>query len=333
MSSPDPFPSHPTGEVTVVAAEPVTIPVARLVVGLILVLSFDVIIGVALEWWMGAILVAFTLVQLPFLKRVVAKRAARLPDRVEVRADRISAMVGDRGDGVELTRADGRLLVVRDLNGEPHLYAVGPGGDNGSIALGRFDVERVGEAALAHGWPWQPPGSSAVIQPPTAAEPPPATAPGPDRQEIMVRDGRTRTVPSKPVLTTVVLLALVAVFTLVGAAIALGLPEWVMVTAVVAAVVCLVGGLVGGSFLMVRLSRATVTIDRDRLAVKYGSLSASTVQRSSIASGQVGARWARLRDHQGRQLVWVPLRPRRDEVLAALRTHGWPATERTRARG
>ncbi|MQA79283.1 MAG: hypothetical protein GEV10_12535 [Streptosporangiales bacterium] len=327
MSQQEPYPPAPIGNITVVAAKPVTIPIARLVVGMILVLSFDVMIGVALEWWMGAILVALTLVQLPFLKRVVAKRAARLPDRLEVRADRISAVVGQRGDGSELTRVDGHLLAVRDLNGEPHLYVVGPGGDNGSIALGRFDVEKVGEAALAHGWPWQPPGSSAVIQPPTAAEPSLATAPAPAGHEIMVRDGRTRTVPSKPVLTTVVLLALVAVFTLVGAAVTFGTPGWVSATAVVVAILLLVGALVGGSFLMVRLSRATVTVDRDRLAVKYGSLSASTVQRSSIASGQAGRRWVRLRDHHGKQLVWVPLRPKRDEVLTALRSYGWPVDD------
>lgn len=327
MNPPDPIPSPPTGEVTIVAAKPVTLPKARLVLGTLLVLSVDVLVGVALEWWMGAILVALTLVQLPFLKRAVAKRAARLPDRLEVRADRISAVVGGRGDGSDLTRADGRLLAVRDLGGEPHLHVVGVEGDNGSIALGRFDVEKVGEAALAHGWPWQPPGSTAVIQPSTPAEPAPATVSGQDGVEIMVRDGRTRSVPSKPVLVLAFLLTMTAGAALVGAPLALGMPEWAMSIAIVVAVLLIVGGLVGGSFLMVRLSRATVTIDRDRLAVKYGSLSASTVQRSSIASGQAGARWARLRDHQGKQLIWVPLRPRRDEVLAALRTRGWPLTE------
>jgi hypothetical protein len=76
--------------------------------------------------------------------------------------------------------------------------------------------------------------------------------------------------------------------------------------------------------LAIRLSRVVVTISPERVAVRYGSLSANLVQRPSVVTGIVGRRWVRFKDSRGRQLLWVPLRPRRDEVLATLATHGWP---------
>lgn len=317
-------------EVTVLEAKPVELPRAKVVLVVCGLLVIDVLFGVVIAWWLGVGLAVLTVVQLPLLRKRAQRHARNLPGRLEVRADRITTIVVPRGDANEIRRSDGDLLAVRDLNGEPHLCVVGPAGDNGSLALGRFDVEAVGRAALAHGWPWQPPGGEQVLPPaaPVAVEPADARQ---GERAIALRGGRTRTVPAKGTLTVVGVLVTMAIVGLVAIAVSgpvlWGMPGWVTPVLMAMAILVPVGVIIGAGFLLVRLSAATVTIGDERISVKYGSLSANVVHRSSISSGTVGDRWVRMRNHDGKQLLWVPLRPKRDEVLAALRSHGWPITD------
>lgn len=277
------------------------------------------------RWVMAPVLVAGPLLGLLLRRRVVGSR----PDRLEIRRDRITALVSSRGDARELSRADGDLLVVRGASAAPYLSVLGPAGYTGNLDMSRFDVGEVGQAALDHGWAWQPPGSTTAIQPPAGwaatAEAPPADSA--EAVVIQLRDGRTRTVPKASFLPLLALGPVIVFGAVMFSVLDAALPSWALPVAVVGAVVVSVAGMLGMAFLLVRLSRATVTIGRDRLAVRYGSLSANLVQRAAIASGVAGKRWARLRNHHGKQLIWVPLRPKRDEVLAALWAYGWPVRD------
>ncbi|MQA02612.1 MAG: hypothetical protein GEV07_07790 [Streptosporangiales bacterium] len=324
MSSPDDTEGHP-GDVTVLQAKPVLMSRTRLVLVVCGFLALDVLLGFVIKWWVGVILVIATVVQVPLLRKRAKRHADDLPSRLEVGADRITSVVVPRGDAYEIRRVDGDLLEVRDLNGEPHLHVVGPAGDNGSIALGRFDVEAAGRAAIAHGWPWQPRASNGVIQPSAPAAASAQSQPG---CEIALRGGRTRSVPSNGALKALAVPVFALMFGLVPVSVVgkqyWGWPGWLSGTLIAAAVLVPVAALVGSGFLLVRLSTATVAVDSELVSVKYGSLSANAVDRSSIAAGEVGKRWVRLRNHQGRRLIWVPLRPKRAEVLGALRSYGWP---------
>ena len=70
-----------------------------------------------------------------------------------------------------------------------------------------------------------------------------------------------------------------------------------------------------------------ITITPQRVTLTHGTLTSEVVQRTAVATATVGARWARLRDPEGKALLWLPLRPRRDDVLNALARNGWPTSE------
>lgn len=78
----------------------------------------------------------------------------------------------------------------------------------------------------------------------------------------------------------------------------------------------------------------TVVISHLQVTVRYGeeaelgskppSNSREQAWRTQVESIEVGTRWARFRDAAGKQVIYVPLRPKRDQVLNELRRHGWP---------
>lgn len=279
----------------------------------------------------AGIIVVGGVVVYPLMRRAANRAAARQPDWIEVRADRISA-VWAAGHSSELVRTEGSVLQARQLGAEPRLYLVGAAGDDGSIGLGRFDVEQIGTAAMAHGWQWIPPDSAALLGPGPATEP--ATGPGmsvvgpsaeagPDELRIQLRDGGHRfTIGQRGML-----LIIVPFVVLVLALSFSGVPTAAIVITTVGAGVLIGLGIVGMVLVSMRRGSAAVIVGPHRLAVKYGSLSAHVVERSAIGSASVGSRWARMRSPQGRQLIWVPLKPKRDEVLAALQRYGWPVSE------
>ena len=113
---------------------------------------------------------------------VAARRAARRqPDWIEVRPDRIVA-VRSTGASWELLRTPDSVLQVHDVDGHPELSITG----NRSIPLARYDVDEVGRAARANGWPWTPPGSPTPIASSPAAD---AVPLAPDETRIQLRDG------------------------------------------------------------------------------------------------------------------------------------------------
>ena len=264
------------------------------------------------------VLAGFVLVLFPVLRRAARNVAQRRPQWLEIRPDRISA-IGAAGFGAELVPTGPATLQVREVTATgPRLYLIGPAGDDGSIALAGFDVQQVGTAAMAQGWTWTPPGSPAQLAPM------PTTHRAPSEEQIRLRD----TTGNKPVVNR----ALPLVFGVIVAGVVLGLsfggvagPGLVIVMIGSA----ILGGLaLFGSVLMsMRRGAATVVVGTDRIAVKYGSLSANVVERSAVGSASVGSRWARMRTPEGKQLIWIPLKPKRDEVLAAMQRHGWPITE------
>jgi hypothetical protein len=275
----------------------------------------------------GGVLIATGLVGALVLPAMVRVAAARQPNRLEVTRDRIT-VVGRPGFASEIRRAQGDVLSERSVGPQRNLCVTRSDGlEDGMIALPRFDLGKVREATLAHGWQWQATGTApqdVTARRPAApaAELDPALT---GETTIALRDGNRRTVQKGAVASVALLVGLVLflLFKLIASS---GLSTGVSVALMFAACLLPAAVLVGGSFLAVRRSRAVIMVGDQRIAVKYGSLSAQVVQRSDIASASVGARWARLRASSGKQLIWVPLRPKRDEVLAALRAHNWPTS-------
>lgn len=264
------------------------------------------------------VLAGFVLVLFPVLRRADRNVAQRRPQWLEIRPDRISA-IGVAGFGAELVRTGPATLQVREMPAAgPRLYLIGPAGDDGSIDLAGFDVQQVGTAAMAQGWTWTPPGSPPQLAPMTTAHR------APTEEQIRLRDSTG----NKPVVNR----ALPLVFGVVVVAVVLAL-SFAGVAGAGLVVVMIVGATIGGlvlfgSVLMsMRRGSATVVVGTDRIAVKYGSSSANVVERSAVGSASVGSRWARMRTPEGKQLIWIPLEPKRDEVLTAMQRHGWPITD------
>lgn len=318
--------SASSGEVTIVHPKPPRSTPLRVATFLAPILALEALLGYVYGWWVGAVCAVVTLAPVPWSGRLMAWSASRQPHLLEIRADRITAVVR-RGGSEELRRVDGDRLVVRKARswGAPdYLDLVGPAGDSGSISLGRFDREEVARAALAHGWPWQASAKDDVIEPTT---PSPVVDTHRPSCEIALRDGRTSATPGRAM--SIVLLA-AAVLVLVGVRFGASRwngPFWQFWALSAGAGLLLLGLLIGLFALLARLSRCTITIDAERVSVRYGSSSAEVAYRSSVVSGNADARWARLRDQRGRSLLRVPLRPMRQEVLTTLRSYGWPVTD------
>lgn len=263
------------------------------------------------------VLAAFAAPLYPVLRRANRNIALRRPQLIEIGPDRISA-VGAGGFGAELVRNGPATLQVREVAASPRLYLVGPAGDDGSIDLIGFDIQQVGTAAMAQGWSWTLPGA------------PPQLAPSQQntRKTDEVQIELRRTAGSRPVVNR--WLPLLFGVIVVGFVLALsfgGVAGPALIVAMIA--LATIGGVIffGTVLMSMRRGSATVVVGTDRIAVKYGSLSANVVERSAVASASVGARWARMRTPEGKQLIWIPLKPKRDEVLAAMQRHGWPITE------
>jgi hypothetical protein len=236
--------------------------------------------------------------------------------RLEIRNDRITHLqFAERGDGKEIARASCRGMMLTGSGKFRRLKAVGPDRGAGSLTLFGFDVERVREAALAHGWPWE------------STDTGPAPAPARPETEIVLRPGWASTPGRKWTFRVLLLLACVAV-TLgmtVGALQLLDRGAW---WAAVAWPIGLLALILAASAAEVRVNRLAVSIDEERVAVRHGSTVSQIARRSAVGSVRPGTRSAVIRNQAGKRLLKVPLRPRRDEVLRALRAHGWHLDER-----
>lgn len=232
--------------------------------------------------------------------------------RLEVYADRISYLRGSAQ--VELRREHGDLLGVREMGREAHLYLVDTHSGTGGIGLGAFDLDEVGVAAREHGWRWQEQASSDLADLP--------------EHEVVVRDGQVGGLPRALVLAPVAAAAL-AVVALVVVAPAFVQPAWLVYPLV--AVLVLVGGLLEVLVVVVysRRYRVAVRVRPDRLTVQTGCMPPVQVRRAALRSAHAGRRWVRVRTTAGVLPVWIPLRPKRSEVLVALTSYGWPVTDRT----
>lgn len=307
------------GGVTVV--RPVVVPPSRTkptAAAVILVVVAVSMFLTSQRLW-GLVLAGFALVLFPVLRRAGTNVAQRRPQWLEIRPNRISA-IGAAGFGAELVRTGPATLQVREVAAESRLYLIGPAGDDGSIDLAGFDIQQVGTAAMAQGWTWTPPGAAPQLAPA------PTGVPTLDRREeqIRLRDStgnRPVVNRSLPLVFGVVVVAFVLALSFVGVAGA-GL-------VVIMIVLATIGGLLffGSVLMSMRRGSATVVVGADRIAVKYGSLSANVVERSAVATASAGKRWARMRTPEGKQLIWIPLKPKRDEVLAAMQRHGWPISD------
>jgi hypothetical protein len=138
--------------------------------------------------------------------------------------------------------------------------------------------------------------------------------------EIVLRSGGRdpKRVNKNTVLLVTSLLMIVTCFVIVWGVVVFEQPLFALGVVVPAVVMVIYG------FLAVRMASVAVRVSGERVSVQYGSLSAQVALRSAVATAVVGRRWVRLKDQSGRSLVWVPLRPKRTEVLATLASHGWP---------
>ncbi len=288
---------------------------------ILLVVAVSMFVAGQRVW--ALVLGGFVLVLFPVLRRAGRNVAQRRPQWLEIRPDRIAA-IGAAGVGAELVRTGPATLQVRETAAVPRLYLIGTAGDDGSIDLAGFDIQQIATAAMAQGWTWTPPGSPPHLAPMSTPQPMGTPHRAPADEQIRLRDSTG----NKPVVNR----ALPLVFGVVVVAVVLAL-SFAGVAGAGLMVVMIAGATIGGlvlfgSVLMsMRRGSATVVVGSDRIAVKYGSLSANVVERSAVATASVGQRWARMRTPEGKQLIWIPLKPKRDEVLAAMQRHGWPITE------
>jgi hypothetical protein len=272
--------------------------------------------------WVSAVIIAAATV---LLVSAVAlsdwRAAARQPDWIEVRPDRIVA-VRSAGTGWELLRTPDSILRVHDLGGQPLLSLGALGGDD-TIPLDRFDVDEVRRATVATGWQCAPPAGSTPVGR-SAVDP----SPDANEKRIQLRDGSSRLphlsaeVAPKAAIAFAVAVALGAV-----AAGFAGVSSTAIVFAVVGVAAALGVTVAALAALSVRRISLTIRITPDRVTLSHGTLTSQVVQRSAVASATVGSRWARLRDPNGKALLWLPLRPHRDDIVNALARNGWPTSE------
>lgn len=265
--------------------------------------------------WISAVIIAAATVLLVSAVALSDWRAAsRQPDRIEVRRDRIIAL-RSTGTGYELLRTPESVLRVHDLGGQP-LLSLGPLGGEDTIPLDRFDVDEVRRAAVANGWSFTP---SAPIDAPTAV---------PHREDetrVQLREGSTQPMAKFSPGLVVAIVVCVAV-----AAVAAGIAgvsptvTAISLVGVSAGIGLAVAAVAAAS---VRRTSLVITLTRERVTLTHGTLTSQVVQRSAVASATIGSRWARLRDPKGKALLWLPLRPRRDDVINALARNGWPTSE------
>jgi hypothetical protein len=68
-----------------------------------------------------------------------------------------------------------------------------------------------------------------------------------------------------------------------------------------------------------------VDVQPEQLEIRYGHR-IERVDRQAVARGEVG-RWVKLVGPDGGRVAYVPLKPKRDEVLNELRRQGWPVSD------
>lgn len=330
MSAPYLGPAE-TADVTVVGRKPVLL--SRLKVALIVAAALVVVVllGDVLNLVLGVVVGVFAVTQVSVVNRALTRLAGPLrrrraanrrqptenvADRIEVRADRIIAL-GPLGPVGEITREPDGVLAVTEWHGEPRLHVLGA--DHRSIGLRLFDAERIGNAALERGWAWRSPRTGAVVRP--YGDDPGAGV------EIALRDGVLGAGPATKVfLTAALVIGVAAVGTLVAVLYA-DLTTAVTVGAAAAGFGSAVLLILATTLLVMRLSPVTVTIGRDRLTVRHGATSEQKVSRWSVTTGSAGRHWVRLRDEYGKTRTSVPLRPKRQEILTALWSYGWPVKD------
>ncbi|MBB6039247.1 hypothetical protein [Phytomonospora endophytica] len=291
---------------------------------LLITLGVDVVLVPPAVWitvesgqWTPVIGLLAWHLMLPLVPRL--QRAARLNlvERVEVSGDRISGVTG-RGAGAVLERSSGELVRMRRVGAGRVLKLVGAtGGESGLLLVHDVDVEALRRALRAHGWSFQE-GEYGEVH-------------APEETSVETVD------PSVPAGTTLVLREGVAK---IGARSPIA---WILIAAGVLPVV------LGGLFLdldsplfqpvlllpwTVLLLAAWVAVavmaQGREITVRPGSISyragtiAQTVDRGRVRSAQVGPRYLRFTDEQGRQILWLPLKWRREELLDLLRSRDWP---------
>jgi hypothetical protein len=312
------------GQATVVHARKTVTPRPRAQVGLAVVLA----VFAVLEFLSGELVVAIAIAAgavlvLPITYVAARRAASRQPDWIEVRPDRIVA-VRSTGASWELLRTPDSALQVHDVDGHPLLWI----SENGSIPLARFDVDEVGRAARANGWRWAPAGSTIPTGPTGQSSAATDVPLAPDEARIQLREGSSQ-MPDLMARFSARLVIALAICVAV-AAVAMGFigvsPSATIISLIGVAVVA---GLTVAAVAIVSVRRTslTITITPERLTLAHGTLTSQVVQRTAVATTTVGSRWARLRGPNGKALLWLPLRPRRDDVLNALTRNGWPTSE------
>lgn len=155
-----------------------------------------------------------------------------------------------------------------------------------------------------------------------------------DESSIVLRQGR----PGRAVSEREVKWLLYPAFGLVAVAVLVvlrfELAVWLLWPVVFGVPVVLVATLIWKALKRGGRPSTTVVISDLQVTVRYGeeaelgskppSNSRAQAWRTQVDSIKVGARFATFRDAAGKRVIYVPLRPKRDQVLNALRRHGWP---------
>jgi len=304
---------------TIVPVTPRKVPSLKRL--LLITLAMDVVLVPLAIWtvvqagqWTVVISLCVWHALLPLVLRIQRSVRSNQVERLEVSGERIDAVTG-RGVGSALERASGGLVRVRHIGGSVMLKVVGPsGGENGLVILPGVDLADLRRALLEHGWSVQD-GEHGDV----AVSSGPVTAPAaPEGTTLVLREGVPKVGLRSPI--SWILLALGALPVVVGGLfLDVGSPlfqpvllgPWAIALVVVWTTVS------------VKAQRHEMTVSPERIVVRAGSIT-RTADRSRIAKVLAGDRQLRYADAQGRPLMWVSLRWRREEVLDLLRSRGWP---------
>lgn len=115
------------------------------------------------------------------------------------------------------------------------------------------------------------------------------------------------------------------------------LPQWMLYVLAMGVPAAVALGLLWAGLRRRGRPSRRIVISPDRIQVRYGEEAElgsappadlrPEVTRSRVSSVKVGSRWLTMRDAAGKRVLYVPLRPKREQILNELRRHGWPVTE------
>ena len=299
-----------------VPVPPAPTPMRRMLVTGFIDLVVVTVVVAAHAW---VLLVPLILLNLPLLLGGRLAEAARKQQvaRLEVTDTEITSV---HGNGVRrsLVRSGGDVVRVRTVGRGLQVQVVGADTEQSLFPARGLDPDRLRAAVHAHGWSFQNGPHAPVEAPPEGARaglpPEPPAAAG---TTLVLREGVPKLGARSPLSWLLVALAAVPA--------ALAVIRWEtdpwLTPWVVAPWLAAVFGLWVTAAVVVQ-SRS-VEIGPERITYRSGAY-VHTAARADTIALTVGPRWIKPRGPLGPTRVWLPVKWRREELLALLRANGWP---------